>query len=76
MDGICLAIETPEMSHQIRYFIRRPGFNPNDPGDDNPATGIDQTANGKWENVKMIKDGHVLILRDGHVYTVLGQKIR
>ena len=25
---------------------------------------------------KLIKDGHVLILRDGHVYTLFGQKIR
>jgi hypothetical protein len=26
--------------------------------------------------IKIIKDGNVLILRDGHVYTLFGQKIR
>ena len=78
IDGICLEIETPEVSHQMRYFIRRPGFNPNDPGDDQPiATGVDSVT-GKPSSVtyKLIKDGHVLILRDGHVYSVFGQKIR
>lgn len=74
MDGICLEIETPELSHQIRYFIRRRGFNPSNPGDDHPiATGVEQ-VNHSCENViyKLIKDGNVLILRDGHVYTVFG----
>ena len=77
MDGIYHEIETPEVSHEIRYFIRRPGFNPNDPGEDQPiTTGVDQTVNDTSEIYKFIKDGHVLILRDGHVYTVFGQKIR
>lgn len=76
-DGICLEIETPEVSHQMRYFIRRPGFNPNNPGEEQPiTTGVDQTVNSTSEIYKFVKDGHVLILRDGHVYSVFGQKIR
>ena len=76
VDGICLEIETPEMNHEIRYFIRRRGYDPNHPEDEPIATGVNQMVNGKCEIVKMIKDGHVLILRDGHVYTIFGQKIR
>jgi hypothetical protein len=75
MDGICMEIETPEVSHQIRYFIRRPGFNPDDP-EEPIATGFDQSEINDMNVIKLIKDGHVLILRDGHVYTIFGQKIR
>ena len=77
-DGICMEIETPEVSHEMRYFIRRPGFDPNNPGDEGPiATGADQIfESSNPEIFKFIKDGHVFILRDGHVYTVFGQKIR
>ena len=79
IDGICLEIETPEANHDTRYFIRRPGYNPNGQGnqDDPIATGVDSVT-GKPSSVtyKLIKDGHVLILRDGHVYSVFGQKIR
>ena len=78
LDGICLEIETPEMSHQMRYFIRRRGYNPNNPGNtDEPiATGMEKTGMNDMGIIKMVKDGHVLILRDEHVYTVFGQKIR
>jgi hypothetical protein len=76
LDGICLEIETPEANHDTRYFIRRSGYDPYHPGDNPITTGVDQMVNGKCEIVKLIKDGHVLILRDGHVYTVFGQKIR
>ena len=75
IDGICLAIETPTQSHQKRYYIRRPGYRPQDP--DAPiTTGF---GNFEWDNeqaIKFIKDGHVLILRNGHVYTMFGQKVR
>ena len=77
LDGICLEIETPEVNHETRYFIRRPGFNPNDPGDDQQiATGLENNEMNDMNTIKLLKDGHVFILRDGHVFTILGQKIR
>ena len=77
LDGIYHEIETPEVNHETRYFIRRPGFNPGNTGDDPIATGAEPvTGNPSPVTYKLIKDGHVLILRDGHVYTVFGQKIR
>ena len=77
LDGICLTVETPEVSHQTRYFIRRPGFNPGGQGDEDPvATGLMNTEMNNMNVIKIIKDGNVLILRDGHVYTLFGQKIR
>jgi hypothetical protein len=77
LDGICLEIETPEVSHETRYFIRRPGFNPHTGGTDDPiATGVGDVNANNINVMKLIKGGHVLILRDGHVYTMFGQKIR
>ena len=78
LDGICLEIETPEVSHQTRYFIRRRGFNPNGQGnqDDPIATGVGDVNANNTNVMKLIKGGHVLILRDGHVYTMFGQKVR
>jgi len=35
-----------------------------------------QMVNGKCENVKMIKDGQLLILRDGKTYNVMGQIVK
>ena len=40
------------------------------------AEGLDQIVNRKSSNRKFIKDGQVLIVRDGAIYTVLGQKIQ
>lgn len=40
------------------------------------VTGIDQTVNGKCENVKMIKDGQLFIIRDGKTYNALGQLVK
>ena len=78
LDGICLEIETPEVSHQTRYFIRRRGFNPNGQGnqDDPIATGFTNLDGKTTSAVKFIRNGHVFILRDGHVYTMYGQQIR
>ena len=77
LDGICLVIETPEANHQTRYFIRRPGFDPNHPDEDQPiTTGMEKTENNTIQVIKLIKDNQVLIIRDGHVYTVFGQQIR
>ena len=75
IDGICLAVETPTQSHQKRYYIRRPGYRPQDP--DAPiTTGFGNFEGDKEQAVKIIKDDQVLILRNGHVYTMFGQKVR
>lgn len=76
IDGICLTIETPEKSHQRRYYIRRPGYRPQDP--DAPiTTAIDYIDTAESNRVsKILKEGHVYIIRDGHIYTMLGQKVR
>jgi len=79
VDGICINIPTPEQNHETRYYIRRRGFAPNDPGS-SITTGTDDGASHYEMDgataVKIIQDGHVLILRDGHVYTMFGQKLR
>ena len=78
VDGICIKIPTPEQSHTTRYYIRRRGFDPNEPT--NPiATDVDEASRFEMDGaaaVKIIHNGHVLILRDGHVYTMFGQKLR
>jgi hypothetical protein len=76
MDGICILIETPEYSHQTRYFIRRSasytGHNTN-PG---VATGTGTAQGYEEKAMKILYNGHVLILRNGHVYTMFGQQVR
>ena len=75
VDGICLHIETPEESHQVRYYIRRRGFRPQDEQGVTTGTPMfhyDDNANA----VKIIDNGHVYILRNGEVYTMFGQKVR
>lgn len=42
----------------------------------NTTTGIDQMVNGKCENVKMIKDGQLFIIRDGKTYNAIGQVVK
>ena len=75
IDGICLTIETPVQNHQKRYFIRRPGYRPQDP--DTPiVTGMERTETNGDEVIKIVKDDQVLIIRNGHVYTMFGQKVR
>ena len=80
IDGICLTIETPQQSHQKRYFIRRKGYNPDqgstDPDEPGVATGVYDLSSDDDEAIKIVKDGHILIVRNGHVYTVFGQKVR
>lgn len=39
------------------------------------ATGMDQMVDGAGENEKMIRNGQLLIIRDGKTYNVLGQSI-
>jgi hypothetical protein len=75
LDGICLDIETPENSLELRYYIRRSGNGSDNP--DNPvATGINSTDITDTQTAKIIKNGHVYIVREGHVYTMFGQKVR
>ena len=77
-DGICITIPTPEQNHETRYYIRRRGFNPNDPGS-SITTDIEESSHFEMDGasaVKIIQDGHVFILRDDHVYSIFGQKLR
>ncbi len=75
IDGICLTIETPEQNHEKRYYIRRRGYTPSE--DSNPiATDTEYIETDGEAAVKFIKDGHVFILRNGHIYTMFGQKVR
>ena len=76
LDGICLEIETPETSHIKRYYIRRPGYVPGQNGENPVATGFTNLDGENTTAVKFIKNGHVFILRDGHVYSIYGQQIR
>ena len=75
LDGICLTIETPEANHETRYYIRRRGFTPPGQGGD-IATDFDSVKDNGEQAMKIIKNGHVLILRNGHVYTMYGQELR
>ena len=80
IDGICLTIETLQQSHQRRYFIRRKGYDPNqgstDPDDQDVPTGIEDWSTAGDETIKIIQNGLVMIVRNGHVYTMFGQKVR
>ena len=76
LDGICLEIETPETSHIKRYYIRRPGYVPGQNEENPVATGFTNLDGKTTSAVKFIRNGHVFILRDGHVYSIYGQKIR
>jgi len=75
IDGICLNIETPEQNHEIRYYIRRRGYKP-DSGSDPVTTGSEMFDTDGEQAVKIIENGHVLIIRNGHVYTTFGQKLK
>ena len=73
-DGIYLDIQTPEQSHEVRYYIRRRGYNAQ--SGTNIATGIEPAQTDNEQVVKFIKDGHVYILRRGQVYTIIGQRVQ
>ena len=73
-DGISLDIQTPEQSHEVRYYIRRRGYNAQ--SGTNIATGIEPAQTDNEQVVKFIKDGHVYILRRGQVYTIVGQRVQ
>ena len=74
IDGIRLEIETPTVSHEKRYYIRR---HVAAQGGDNPiGTGVEPAEVTGEQAIKIFHNGQVLILRSGHVYTVFGQKLR
>ena len=74
IDGICLTIETPEVSHEKRYYIRRPEYTPHQ---EEPVLTSVEPINGQEEQaVKILYHGNVYILRGGHVFTIFGQKVR
>ena len=77
LDGICLDIETPQVNHQKRYYIRRLVMTPEEE-DPEPGitTGISNTNYNDEKAIKIVHNGHVYIVRNGHVYTMMGQMIR
>ena len=75
VDGICLQIETPAESHQKRYYIRRKGYTEEEP-EPQITTGFEFYEKEEEQAVKIIRDDHVLIIRNGHVYTMMGQEVR
>ena len=76
IDGICIDIETPQISHQKRYYIRRLVMTPEEDPEPGTATGINNTNYNDEKAIKIVRNGHVYIVRNGHVYTMMGQRIR
>jgi hypothetical protein len=76
IDGICLTIETPTQNHERRYYIRRPGYTPDEQDTPTDEPTIYDTYHDEEHAVKIIRNDQVLILRGGHVYTVFGQKLQ
>ena len=74
IDGICIDIETPQQNNLARYYIRRRGYTPSTGGE--TPTGVGVIGADEENAVKILQNGHVLIIREGHVYTMFGQKIR
>ena len=75
IDGICLDIETPESNHQNRYYIRRKGYQST--GHSDPlTTDVEQLNDEPEQATKIIRNGIVLIIRNGQVYTLYGQKVQ
>ena len=75
IDGTCLEIETPTNSHEVRYYIRRHGYRPGTTTDP-IATQFESLDSSEEQAMKYIQNGVVYILRNGHIYTLLGQKIQ
>ena len=74
-DGIYIDIQTPEQSHEVRYYIRRRGYHTLTGTD--IATGFESyIPEDDDKAVKIIKNDHVYILRRGQIYTILGQKVQ
>ena len=45
-------------------------------GDLDKSTAVDEFVNDKCENGKYLIDGHLYILRDDHIYTIVGAEVR
>ena len=75
LDGICLDIATPTESHQDRYYIRLQGYSPENNPSDPVTTDVELFEMDGESAVKIFRNGQVYILRNGHIYTVLGQKM-
>lgn len=73
-DGVYIDIETPQQSHVVRYYIRRPGYK--EPTGTEITTSFVPALAEDEQAVKYVHNGVVYILRQGHVYTMFGQKIR
>ena len=73
-DGIYIDIQTPEQSHEVRYYIRRRGYKTQT--GTNVATGFEPYEAEDDKAVKIIKNDHVYILRRGQIYTILGQRVQ
>ncbi len=76
IDGICLNIETPEQNHQRRYYIRRRGFDPEHGSGGEIPTGVEPTEQYEEQAYKIIYNGNVYIIRNGHVFTMMGERVR
>lgn len=74
-DGLCLDIQTPENSHEIRYFIRKQGYTPADSPEPVPTDVTSVESGQESPAMKIVRDGNVLILRNGQTYTLFGQKL-
>lgn len=76
IDGTYIDIETPQQSHIKRYYIRRRGFTPGTTTEEQVPTGFGVLGTEKEQVVKIIQNGQVLIIRNGHIFTMFGQKVR
>lgn len=77
IDGICINIETPQANHERRYYIRRPGYVPEQIFDPITTGGQQPAVNTQDQQAqKILHNGHVYVLRNGNVYSIFGQKLR
>ncbi|MBQ6776950.1 MAG: hypothetical protein IJP52_01360 [Paludibacteraceae bacterium] len=76
IDGICLDIATPKTNHETRYYIRRRGWTPDSGWGSGVTTDIRPVSAETNQTMKIIHEGHVLIIRNGQVFTMMGQQVR
>jgi hypothetical protein len=76
IDGSYIDIETPEQSHMKRYYIRRAAVDPDEDTGEQTTTGFGLLGVDNDQALKIIHNGHVLIIRNGHIYTMFGQLVK